>query len=331
MREGNYHELNPLIRVKETELISSELMERMAAADSVQEVGEMLKSTVYAPYINEQFEYHFEESLQRHREELFAELGEIAPEPGVVWIYTMRYTFHNLKILTKSEYTDQDLSHLFIYDGFYSKDVLQSAIRTGVSSQLPESVMASINEVREYIEESNILQGIDIIYDRSFLKEQRRLGEELGHPELLKEIIAFIDLTNITIAARGITQNRSRGFMTTVLSSSGSIPKEDFLDYAEGEIEPYIDFLLASDYRDYLQPALVDHQISFKTLERLKDDSLTEMFDEAQTQAFGPLPLLAFLNAKEIEAKNLRLIVVGKRSGFTQEQIKERMRQVNDL
>ncbi len=46
------------------------------------------------------------------------------------------------------------------------------------------SLMDYIREVHEYCEESTILQGIDVIYDRCFLTEQRRLGEQLGYPEL---------------------------------------------------------------------------------------------------------------------------------------------------
>jgi V/A-type H+-transporting ATPase subunit C len=55
---------------------------------------------------------------------------------------------------------------------------------------------------------------------------------------------------------------------------------------------------------------------------------LTGFYEIAQTQAFGPLPVLALLNAKAIEIKNLRLIITGKRIGLTEEQIRERMREV---
>ncbi|WP_142295084.1 V-type ATPase subunit, partial [Staphylococcus aureus] len=97
-----------------------------------------------------------------------------------------------------------NLDHLYIDDGFYSLETLKDAIHTQVSNELPESIMDSIREVRDYFEESTILQGIDVIYDRQFLTEQRRLADKLGYQELLTEVIAFIDLTNITTMARGI-------------------------------------------------------------------------------------------------------------------------------
>jgi len=46
-----YHELNPLIRGRELELLSNETFERMIQTNSVEALGEILKSTIYSPYI----------------------------------------------------------------------------------------------------------------------------------------------------------------------------------------------------------------------------------------------------------------------------------------
>ncbi|MFZ4356385.1 V-type ATPase subunit, partial [Enterococcus gallinarum] len=83
-------------------------------------------------------------NLLKEQSRLFRWLKESAPEPEIVWIYTMRYTFHNLKVLTKAEMTNQNLDHLYIDDGFYSLETLKDAIHTQVSNELPESIMDSI-------------------------------------------------------------------------------------------------------------------------------------------------------------------------------------------
>ena len=327
----NYHELNPLIRGRELELISKETFTQMLEEDSIVSLGERLKSTIYQSYIYERFEEDFEANLLKERSKLFHWLKENAPEPEIVWIYTMRYTFHNLKVLTKAEMTGQDFDHLYVYDGFYTLETLKDAIHTQVSAQVPENLMKCIREVHEYCAEASVLQGIDIIYDRYFLTEQRRLGEKLGYPELLEEIVTFIDLTNITTTARGILQKRSLGFMTTVISSSGSIPKETLLSFVRGNMSEYMQFLLTTIYNELLKQVIHDDTMDLVKLEQLKDDYLSSFYQAAQTQAFGPLPLLAFLNAKEVESKNLRLLVIGKRNNFSMDQLKERMRQVYDV
>ncbi|MDZ7835308.1 MAG: hypothetical protein U5K84_08115 [Alkalibacterium sp.] len=43
----------------------------------------------------------------------------------------------------------------------------------------------------------------------------------------------YIDYNNLSTLVRGMKQKRTRNFMLTVLSSSGSIPKEELLEFSE--------------------------------------------------------------------------------------------------
>ncbi|WP_424684655.1 V-type ATPase subunit [Enterococcus sp.] len=326
MAKEMYHQLNPLIRLKETELLTTEVFQQLIDATDFKKIVAILTPTVYGQYLTADFQQDFEKSLNQELLTTFEELEKAAPDANLVWVYTMRYTFHNLKVLTKAYYVGEDYDYLYLPDGLYGMDELKHAVETGKSATLPEGVLKSIQEVKEGMEESRILQGIDVIYDRSFLTEQRRLGEALGYPELLEEIIAFIDLTNLITSLRCLQQHRSQAFMSTVLSSSGSIEKEVLMRFAESDPQHLVAFIRNSSYGDLLAPAFESEEIDYGKLDLIKDNYLTQMFASAQTTAFGPLPLLAFLNAKDIEIKNLRLILVGKRAGFSKSQLQERMR-----
>ncbi|MGO3779985.1 MAG: V-type ATPase subunit [Enterococcus viikkiensis] len=327
MKQSTYHELNPLVRLKELELLPPELMARLLKAEDLTEVDTLLRGTIYGDYLQDDFNESFEEALGQANADLLAELVKLVPDPNVVWVYTMRFTFHNLKALIKAELLDQDFDTLYIYDGFYSIEQIKTAIRTGQASSLPEILLESIQEVREHFEESNSLQGIDIILDRKYLYCERKVADKIGEPELIKEVIGFIDFTNFLMTARGIKQKRSRNFMSTVLSSHGSVPKEELLNYVEGDLEQLTTYLKTTSYGEIIDPIVENNTIDLSQLERLGDDYLTGYYESAQTQAFGPLPVLALLNAKSIESKNLRLIITGKRVGLTNEQIRERMRE----
>ncbi|EOH80646.1 MULTISPECIES: V-type ATPase subunit [Enterococcus] len=327
MKQSSYHELNPLVRLKELELLTPDLLERMLKAEDLADVETLFRGTIYGEYLTEEFSESFEEALGHAQEDLLKELVEIVPDPKVVWIYTMRFTFHNLKALIKAELLDQNFDELFIYDGFYSLEQIKTAIRTGQASGLPSFLLESIQEVREHFEESNSLQGIDIILDRKYLYSQRKIADSIDESELTKEVVSFIDFTNILMVARGIKQKRSRNFMSTALSSHGSILKEELLDCVEGDLEQFTNYLKMTSYGEMMETIIQNNVINLSQLERLCDDYLTSFYETAQTQAFGPLPVLALLNAKAIEIKNLRLIITGKRVGLSEEQIKERMRE----
>lgn len=322
----NYHQLNPIIRLKEMTLLEPQEVEQMIAAKGFAEVEAVLQQTHYQRYLKPDFHERFETYLDEELLKTIKELAELVPDQEILRLYMMPFTFHNLKVLTKESVTGKDYDHLLIEDGFYTIDECRTAIKTGTSEVLPEKIVTTIQEVREYLEGGAVLQGIDIIYDRRYLHEQRRLADEIKIPELQEAVIKMIDLTNITIAARCVLQKRSRSFMEAVLVSVGSIPKEEFLAFADASYSDFLTFLLESDYQEVLRPLIHEQVIDFAGLALLQDNLITESYGQAQTDALGPLPLLAFLNAKVLELQNLRILLVGKRSGFTEEQLRERMR-----
>ena len=322
----NYHQLNPIIRLKEMTLLKPQEVEQMIATEGFAEVEAVLQQTHYQRYLKPDFHERFETYLDEEFLKTIKELAELVPDQEILRLYMMPFTFHNLKVLTKESVTGKDYDHLLIEDGFYTIDECRTAIKTGTSEVLPEKIVTTIQEVREYLEGGAVLQGIDIIYDRRYLHEQRRLADEIKIPELQEAVIKMIDLTNITIAARCVLQKRSRSFMEAVLVSVGSIPKEEFLAFADASYSDFLAFLLESDYQEVLRPLIHEQVIDFAGLALLQDNLITESYGQAQTDALGPLPLLAFLNAKVLELQNLRILLVGKRSGFTEEQLRERMR-----
>ncbi|MDZ7835309.1 MAG: V-type ATPase subunit [Alkalibacterium sp.] len=56
------------------------------------------------------------------------------------------------------------------------------------------------------------------------------------------------------------------------------------------------------------------------------DNAYMEKMREARLESFGPMPVIAYLYAKETEVMNLRLILSGKENGLTADEIRERMR-----
>jgi V/A-type H+-transporting ATPase subunit C len=225
------------------------------------------------------------------------------------------------------------LDHLFVEDGRYGMQTLKSAVRTQNSSEVSQALLTAIREVFAYLEAGGFVQAIDVLYDRAFLTQQRQLAEALAYPQLVKEVVSFIDLTNIAIVGRGLVQKQHKNFLSTMLSSSGSLSKKELLYYAEGSLADFTTFVLSTVYGSVLKELVSaeTNELNLVQFEKVKDDYLTTLYENSHTEAFGPLPLLAFLNAKEIEAKNLRILLVGKSTGLATADIKERMRKVYGL
>ena len=56
-----------------------------------------------------------------------------------------------------------------------------------------------------------------------------------------------------------------------------------------------------------------------------------DLMKQANLQAFGPMPSLAYLYFKENEVSNIRLILTAKDYGLEKDQIEERMRPIYGL
>ncbi|WP_071130654.1 V-type ATPase subunit [Enterococcus timonensis] len=327
-----YNQVNPLVRVKEDELLKRSTWQSLENATSLSAVQKILSTTIYAPYVRQKdFQLTFEDTLQQMRNEFFSWAYEVAPEKELVDLFTLRYTHHNLKVLTKAEFTGQNLDDLLIEDGRFTFDQLKSAVHTKASSILPDYLVAGIQEVADYFAEGKILQGIDIIYDRLYLTQIKKIAVELNYPELLNEVTSFIDLSNIMITARAIKQKQTPTFLSTVLSSSGKIEKSEYLEFSGATLAEFTQYLLNSSYHELISLSLDNAVLSLSKMAVLRDDYLSNMFTKSKTIAFGPLPLLALINAKELEEKNLRLIVTGMNNRFSKELIAERMRGNHEL
>ncbi|MGO3728657.1 MAG: V-type ATP synthase subunit C, partial [Enterococcus viikkiensis] len=63
MKQSTYHELNPLVRLKELELLPPELMARLLKAEDLTEVDTLLRGTIYGDYLQDDFNESFEDAL----------------------------------------------------------------------------------------------------------------------------------------------------------------------------------------------------------------------------------------------------------------------------
>ncbi|WP_208558714.1 V-type ATP synthase subunit C [Marinilactibacillus kalidii] len=329
MKDTAYGSSNVLIRVYENNLLNRGHYDRMLAADSFEDAVNVLRETPYRNDVDQiKEDKNYDTMLMNELHQTFDELFEISPNKALIELFGLRYAYHNLKVLFKEKFTDQDLDHLFIPIGRYDISELRQAVRTGVSDVLPQHYMDSIHEVQEDHDQYQKVQAVDIILDRRFFTHMRALADETNEPKIPEMVENFIDFQNLSTLIRAMKQDRTRNFLTTILSSSGSIPKEELVDIASRDLSSATSTLQNTKYRSIIE-ASVDsdtNEISPVKLDFETDNAYMLMMRDAKLQSFGPLPIVAYIYAKETEVKNLRLILSGKENGVSADGIRERMR-----
>lgn len=326
-KNRQYGSSNVLVRVYEKSLLSPEYFERLVIAEDTEDVDQILSETIYDQYINEMENRNIEEVLTDALRDTYEQIFKVSPNPLINEYISLRYTYHNIKINFKEVLMNQDLSHLLLPLSPISSRAIDYAISSGESQRLPELYLESINEVRSAYEEYHDLYWIDVILDRRYLTHLRALADEIGDDNLIDYTKRIIDYQNFITLIRAMNQGRTRNFLNAVLSSSGSIPKEEILDLSQQDFEEigrYYDRTHLSKMIRELD--ISEDELSTLHLEALIDRAKMLHMHEGKRIAVGPLPIIAYIHAKEVEIMNLRIIYYAKSSNMSVDEIRERMR-----
>ncbi|WP_067836237.1 V-type ATPase subunit [Amphibacillus sediminis] len=332
MKDTDYLGVNTLLRVYETKLLTREDYEKMLRAQDLEEALDVLKSTEYHFDAQAVLENkHFDSFLMNRLRDIYQELFTVTPNSEVIQIFTLRYDYHNAKVLLKQRFTDQDLEHLLVPIGKYTLASLKNLIKTEQSQEVNQIMVEGVQAAIEDFNTYGRLEAADVYMDTYYYKHMRAITDRLNNPTITRMADALIDLDNLSNVVRSLNQGKSRSFLHTVLSSSGSISKQAIIDASEqGAVNVLNQLYLNQPYAEKLTDILVNskNEINPMVLDKVIDEIVYDLMEEGTYQAFGPMPLMAFIFALEKEVTNIRLILVGKDNQIAEEAIRERMRPI---
>lgn len=332
MQEIDYKGVNTVLRTYELKLLTEADYDRMLKASSLKDALEVLKGTGYdfdekETLVNK----NFEGFLMEHLAEVYQELFSITPVPEVVELFALRYTYHNLKVLLKQRFSGENLEHLLIPIGKYSIGSLKKLVETGDGNDENPILIEGVQEAIRDFDEGHRIEAATIFMDTYYFRHLRSISNTIQHPSITKMVDGMIDLYNLSTMIRSLKQNKPRGFLYTVLSSSGSIAKRDLIEESiNGPSAVMRKHYFSKAYGTRLSNMVSEttNEVDTQKLDKLVDELTYELVAEGLYQPFGPIPLLGYLFAKEKEVTNLRLILVGKDNQIDEQILRERMRPV---
>lgn len=333
MNASEFSQINTTISVKEqTFLTESQLTQLLHAKDDDQ-VYLLLQQANYAITVEMlQEPSQIEEALMKVLIEEYRFAFEEAPSSEIVDIFAIKYLYHNLKVLLKMRATEQEFGSLLIPIGKYSLKALHHIVSTfeleGSVSLLPEEVR---NTWMEYLTYQDT-EAIDIGMDSAYFRHLRWIDEQVACPEVTHLIDVMIDFFNVITVKRAVEQHKPNSFMYELLSRKGTRTVRDFIDLVKNnDLASWFTTLNPFVYENYFDEYIAKMKngtINAIELERLADIFMHHLLESFKLEPFGPIPLLRYLNGKELEIKNLRLILIGRANGLSSAQIEERMRPI---
>lgn len=331
MNETDYKGINTLIRTYELRLLKREDVERMLKAPDLGSVLDLLSGTVYQFNREETLRTkNFNQILMNHLVDVYRELFTIAPDSEIVELFTLKYSYHNLKVLLKQHFLEEQHEDLLIPIGGLSLDALRNLVETGNSEVAHPIMVEAVQHAKSDYNEQRLLEAITVYLDTYYFRHLRIIADRIDYEPITKMIDTQIDLYNLSTLVRSLNQGKPRSHLYTVLSSAGTISKQEIIDESmNGAVAVLRKLYGGKSYGSQLERVIVDNnRIDTLKLDKLMEDLIHDIVSEGLYQPFGPLPMLGFIYAKETEVTNLRLILVGKDNQIEEQILRERVREV---
>ncbi|WP_027632343.1 V-type ATP synthase subunit C [Clostridium hydrogeniformans] len=319
------------LRVLETRLLNKIKIERMIDSSSALEALKVLQETEYGNLMgNVKRAEDYDDLLREELKRVISLAYEITPEKSFVDIMTLKYDYHNLKVLLKAKALKSDLDHLLMEMGTVPLEKLKLSIVSENLKELPDTMREAIEKAQSDFKESMDPQVIDIILDRYLYKDILRTAEDTEFDFIKDYVKNNIDFINIKTYIRLKQQKKEAKFFKEVFLQGGNLKEEVFIKNYEDSLENFIPKLSSLKSFEAVKSGLEDYLVSGRLsfFEKVTEDYLMKEAKKAKYIHFGPEPIVSYIIAKETEIKVLRIIMVGKINGLSPDAIRERLRDV---
>lgn len=333
MNDNTFAQVNTEISIHESSFLSPAQYEQLLRASTSESRSAALEGTAYNPNHEQLTDLNtIERFLMKH---LFAEYTwafEVSPTSALVEFFTLKYTYHNLKVLLKHKATGLNLKHLLIPVGSYSLDMLEQLITTFSTEYCPKLMVDEIEATWAEYQDYQDVRVLEIGMDLAYFAHLKRLESEFEDERLKQLVRLTIDFYNATTVQRAIRHQKPHSFMTQLLSDDGSLTSAEWIELAEkGQLTDWFSQVnlleFDAELRSYEEKMHLGKLTNLE-LEYLADLVPFKLLEQGRFETSGPLPLARYLLGKELEVKNLRLILTGLTNQLPVEIIKERMRPI---
>lgn len=317
------------VKVLEKRLLSKARLERMVDAKDMEEVLKILGETEYQPLLNSITRPEdYEKILSGEMLRVYTLMDELTGEKIIKELLSLKYDYHNMKVLVKEKILGKSLANLYIPYGMNDFSKVKNAYLTDDYSDVDEKLANALKETSEAFEKTKDPQMIDIMMDRTYYRHLLELAKETEIPMFIDYVMNSIDFTNMKTLVRAKKMEKDIKFLEEVLLSGGNIDKEKVL-YAMNDS---LEIIAAKFKNEKISKPLVEGLEAYRKTgklseyEKIMDNSLMKLNEPSKNIIFGPEPLFSYLYAKEAEIKALRIIMVSKINKLSPETIRERLR-----
>ena len=311
------------IRALETSLFTSQIIDQLIACDTEEQCIQILQEKGWG---DNDTAGSAEAILERETEKIWETMKDLGVDMSVFDVLSYPNLFHNLKAAIKDACSGKDNQHLNIYyeDTKISPKEMLEIIKNKEFSRFPENMAGAAREAYETLLHTGDGQLCDVIIDRAALDAIYAAGEAAKDSIIKEYAESVVAIADIKIAVRSQKTAKTIEFMKRAMAPCKSINVDQLAKAAAAGMEAVTEYLSGTAYAEGGQ-AIAESSSAF---ERWCDNRMMQAMQPQKYESFSVGPLVAYVLARENEIKTVRIILSGKQNGFSEESIRERVREM---
>lgn len=321
MSTTDYASAVAAVRAMEGSLLSSSDIERMAKSGDFSEIAAVLSS--HGRNVPEN-SAALSKTLDSELDEVWSFICELTGGCAELEILLYRNNFHNLKAALKALIMNTDPAHLFLKPTSLDLGELPGIVASKRYEELPEYMRDAAADAYDILTQTLDGQLADAVLDTAALKAMQDDSEKYSSELLQKYAETLTVCSDIKTAYRCSIMRKPESFTELAVCGNKALDKNLLIKASLGGVESFLSFLESTAYCEAAE-LLRESAASF---EKWCDDEVMKLAGDAKFKAFGIEPLAAYFIARETEIKNMRILLVCKDCGASEQIITERMRRL---
>lgn len=336
MENKVFPQMNTLVKIRETTLLSKQQKLELINAENIETALNILNGTSFFTFSHPTHLHELESTLETEKRYYLKWSKEMAPGIPIAEIFEVPDLIHNIKVFLREQISSNkdnvqnELAYLYLNleccDNFYFNNLLKTP-KTELSNTENCIKTCIENAISDYAIHNSFLRTDLILMFFGHVK-LLELSEKVDNPKISDFIKTYVDLNLLSILFQireiPIVLNKS------IISKArtGNLKFDPELLFS-GSVRQQDELVRSTLYSEFWA------SLKDKTAQRLSDvyidNYLLNICKQAKLEAFGVFPLFAFLYAKMLDIKNVRLIFSLKKNNANKNEIEERLREKYEL
>lgn len=328
-RSNEYQYPCAVIRGNELTLLSAADLARVADAASMQAAMSILHEFGYGDGKELANPRDFEAVLAAEQARVAELVLGVIPEREELAFLQFPVDYHNAKVILKAEALGTDPADYLMEGGRMAGAEMAVMVKERNFLFMEAFLRDSILETIEAYGKTRDPQEIDILLDKACYKEMLKEAEAAGNDFVTGYVKLLIDISNVQTFVRVKQIGKPAEFLGKVFLEGGRIDLATLMELYGETYQQIGEKLDLYGFGEAVGRGAAEAAAggSYALMEKLCDNLKVRYAKGAQFITAGIEPIAAFYVAKEMELKNLRMVLTGKLVGIPEETLKERLRE----